>query len=220
MDWSEQLDNYCERLGPGFWGEPINAFTNLAFFIVALVVVPKIKGDRGAMLLTFTIFLIGTGSGLFHTLATQWAALADSLSILLFILIYLYLAAQRVLGKDKAVALLGVLLFIPYAFIMERMLGSVFGSLNGSIAYVPVLILIFLFGVLSKEPETRRGLWIGALILAISLAFRSIDEAFCQVMPFGTHFLWHILNAIMLGWMVLVLHRANADQSRSGVARG
>jgi hypothetical protein len=114
MDWTAYVDNYCERLGPGFWGEPINAFTNLAFIIVAILVVPRIKQDPGAALLTFIIFLIGVGSGLFHTFATQWAALADSLSILLFILFYLYFATQRVLGRDKAVALLSVLLFIPY----------------------------------------------------------------------------------------------------------
>ena len=219
MDWTADLNNYCERLEPGFWGEPINAFTNLAFFVVALFVVPRIKGDRGALILTFSIFLIGLGSGLFHTFATQWAALADSLSILLFILTYLYYATQRILGKDKAVALLAVLLFIPYAFVMERVLGAVLGNLNGSIQYVPVLILIFAFGAVSKARETRSGLWIGCLILAVSLLFRSIDQATCAVIPIGTHFLWHILNACMLGWMVLVLHGTLPAQARSGVAR-
>ena len=38
MDWSAQVDNYCERLAPGFWGEPINAFTNLAFLIAAIII--------------------------------------------------------------------------------------------------------------------------------------------------------------------------------------
>ena len=218
MDWTAYVDNYCERLGPGFWGEPINAFTNLAFIIVAILVVPRIKQDPGAALLTFIIFLIGVGSGLFHTFATQWAALADSLSILLFILFYLYFATQRVLGRDKAGALLSVLLFIPYAYIMEKGLGSVLGALNGAIQYVPVLILIFAFGALSRDPQARKGLWIGCLILAVSLVFRSIDQAVCGTIPFGTHFLWHILNAVMLGWMVLVLHRAGSGGHRSGVA--
>jgi len=27
------MDLYCERLGPGLWAEPINASSNLTFFI-------------------------------------------------------------------------------------------------------------------------------------------------------------------------------------------
>jgi hypothetical protein len=27
--------------------------------------------------------------------------------------------------------------------------------------------------------------------------------------PVGTHFLWHLLNALMLGWMIEVLGRAS-----------
>jgi len=29
----------------------------------------------------------------------------------------------------------------------------------------------------------------------------------CVDFPLGTHFLWHILNAVMLGWMIEVYHR-------------
>ena len=33
MDWSTPVDLYCERLGPSFWAEPVNAFSNAAFLI-------------------------------------------------------------------------------------------------------------------------------------------------------------------------------------------
>lgn len=32
MDWNGYLDLYCERLIPGFWGEPLNAVSNAAFY--------------------------------------------------------------------------------------------------------------------------------------------------------------------------------------------
>jgi len=63
-------------------------------------------------------------------------------------------------------------------------------------------------------------LWIGAVILGVSIVFRSVDQLTCSIIPIGTHFLWHILNAVMLGWMVLVIHRALPLDARSGVARG
>jgi len=103
MDWTAQLDIYCERLAPGIWAEPINAVTNLAFVIAAIAILPRLRGDRPAMILAITIGLIGLASGLFHTFATGWAALADSLSILLFVLIYLYHATIRILHRDKAI---------------------------------------------------------------------------------------------------------------------
>jgi hypothetical protein len=43
--------------------------------------------------------------------------------------------------------------------------------------------------------------------LALSLAMRILDTPLCDAVPIGTHFLWHVLNAIMLGWMAEVLRR-------------
>ena len=31
--WTRQIDIYCERLGPGFWAEPVNALSNGAFLV-------------------------------------------------------------------------------------------------------------------------------------------------------------------------------------------
>jgi hypothetical protein len=65
----------------------------------------------------------------------------------------------------------------------------------------------------------------GVGILAVSLVFRSIDQAVCPGFPLGTHFLWHVLNAVMLGWMirVMVADRANypvgAGLAPQGTAR-
>lgn len=38
MRWNATIDAYCERLGPGFWGEPLNAISNLAFCLTAWLV--------------------------------------------------------------------------------------------------------------------------------------------------------------------------------------
>jgi hypothetical protein len=72
---------------------------------------------------------------------------------------------------------------------------------------VPVLILFYAWLLRARSPATARGLAIGALILLVSLTFRTLDEPLCAVLPVGTHFLWHVLNATMLGWMILVYVR-------------
>lgn len=210
MDWTQQVDNYCERLAPGFWAEPLNAVTNAAFIIAALVVWSILGGKRdpGARVLTVILFVIGVGSFLFHTYATRWAGIADVLPILLFILVYVYLATRRFFGTGIVLAGAMVLAFFPYSWAVTQGIGALTGPLNGSLSYVPVPILILVYAALLafRAPLTARGLAIGAGILALSLVFRTIDHAVCPVLPFGTHFLWHSLNALMLGWMILVLH--------------
>ena len=84
------------------------------------------------------------------------------------------------------------------------------GPLNGSAGYlpVPVLIACYALALRRRAPEAARGLAIGAGMLAVSLFFRTIDAAVCPAFPVGTHFLWHLLNAAMLWWMIRVLVRA------------
>ncbi|MEP1931714.1 MAG: hypothetical protein ABJJ37_10590 [Roseibium sp.] len=36
MALSDQVNNYCERLSPEFWSEPLNAVTNVAFIVAAV----------------------------------------------------------------------------------------------------------------------------------------------------------------------------------------
>ena len=98
----DTLDLYCERTAPGLWNEPLNALTNLAFLLAGLLLVvalrragPAVRRDPAILALVALLFLIGLGSGLFHTFATRWAVLADVIPIALFILLYMYLALRR-----------------------------------------------------------------------------------------------------------------------------
>ena len=41
----------------------------------------------------------------------------------------------------------------------------------------------------------------------MSIALRSLDEMLCPIYPTGTHYLWHLLNGALLGWMIEVYRR-------------
>lgn len=215
MNWTAYVDGYCERVEPGLWAEPLNAVTNLSFLIAAIWILPRVPGDAGARLLAGILFLIGLSSGLFHTLANQCSGAADSLSILLFILVYLFLAGRRILGLSPILAGVTVVGFFPYAAGATFVLRGLLGPLNGSVPYASVALLIGIYAIFARksDPQSARGLAIGAGVLCVSIAARSLDEAICQSIPIGTHFIWHILNGAMLGWMVLVIHRARHTQS-------
>lgn len=210
MDWTAHLDNYCERTDPGFWAEPLNAATNLSFLVAAFVMWSLLGGKRDpeARALTLILLAVGVGSFLFHTFATRWALLADVLPITAFILVYIYAATRRFFGASLWVGLVAVAAFFPFSWAVTAAVGAVVGPLNGSLGYVPVPVLVLLYASAlgPRDPVTARGLVIGAGILVVSLFFRTVDAGVCGWLPIGTHFLWHTLNGIMLGWMIWVLH--------------
>lgn len=211
MDWSRAVNHYCERTDASLWSEPVNALSNLAFLVAAALCWRRLgaRRDPGARLLILVLASIGVGSFLFHTYARVWAALADVLPILAFILIYLHLATTRFLRAPVWAGLLAATAYIPVSMALSAGLTAVFGRLNGSISYLPVALVIGAYAVALRwrDPETGRGLAIGAGLLCLSLGFRTIDQAICPIFPLGTHFLWHLLNGTLLGWMILVLIR-------------
>lgn len=215
MDWTRQMDGYCERLGPGLYAEPANALTNVAFVVVALWLLPRTKGAE--RVLAVLILLIGIGSGLFHTLATAWAGLADVAPIASFVLVYVYTVNRRVLGHGPMVATAGALAILPYAAAAGWAFAQVPGFAASALYWpTPLLIALYALGLRRRQPHLASGFAIGAVILALSLVFRSIDGAACGVFPVGTHFVWHLLNATMLGWMITVLRRHRLEPGGTG----
>lgn len=208
MDWLQQIDGYCERVGPEYWAEPINAVTNAAFILAALILWPRTRGIPIARGLVVILASIGVGSYLFHTHAQVWAAITDVTPILGYILVYIYAVNRHVWGLRVGPALGVTALFFPYAAATLPLFQMVPG-LGSSAGYAPVPLLIYIYAVLLRHraPDTARGLAVGATILVASITFRALDEPVCGAIPMGTHFMWHILNGIMLGWMIEVLRR-------------
>ncbi|AAV96213.1 ceramidase [Ruegeria pomeroyi] len=210
MDWLREIDGYCERLGPGYWAEPVNAVTNLAFVLAAAVMWRRTRGlrDRTETALIAVLALIGLGSFLFHTHAQVWAAIADVLPIAAFVLIYIHAINRAGWRLRPLPALLLTGGFFPYAAATVPLFGLV-PELGGSAAYAPIPLLILIYAALlnRRAPALARGLALGAGILIVSITFRALDSPLCNSWPIGTHFLWHLLNALMLGWMIEVYHR-------------
>jgi hypothetical protein len=209
MDWFRAVNGYCERTDASYWSEPLNAVSNAAFLIAAALCWRITNRDPGARLLVVILAAIGVGSYLFHTHAQVWAMMADVLPIQAFILVYIYLATVRFFAAPPWAGLAAAVAFVPLSSLVAAGIRALFGPLNGSVGYMPVVLLILAYALAlaRRAPATARGMAIGAAILALSLTFRTIDEAVCARVPLGTHFLWHLLNGVMLGWMILVLVR-------------
>lgn len=70
--------------------------------------------------------------------------------------------------------------------------------------------------------DTARQLAMAGLVFLVSLGFRALDQALCPVIPIGTHFLWHIMNALVLFLLLraAIRHRAmlSGDPDRKAPA--
>jgi hypothetical protein len=205
--WFKPVDSYCERLGPGFWAEPLNAVTNAAFLVAALYVLVLWRRagarDWPALWLIAVTFIVGAGSFLFHTFANRWSLLVDVLPIAVFIYSYFLLAMRRYLGLGWIVAIAVTALFVLFNMSFGRLWFSVLPgvTLSGSVGYIPAALALLAVGIvclLSGTKDAGRALLAAACVFALSLLFRSIDDTICATIPAGTHFLWHGLNALVL----------------------
>ena len=135
------IDAYCERVAQGLFGEPLNALSNLAFFVAAgygVAVARRQHSGLEVRLLAWLVGVIGAGSLLFHSFANRWSLLADVGPITIFIYAYFAFALRRFVGLawPATLVLLGALLAINVAI---AVLGPP-GLLNGSIGYLPALL--------------------------------------------------------------------------------
>lgn len=201
---TDYIDIYCERVDGAFWAEPLNAISNAAFLVAAALVFILARKQVGTGPLAYDVWflwgmigVIGVGSFLFHTFATSWALLADVIPIFIYKISFLALYARRVMKVSQFRVLMLMLGFIvlgqtTYALPKEW--------LNGSLGYAPALI--FLLGYATYHYYARRVepwlLYTAALIFVVSLTFRSVDMMVCDMAPIGVHYMWHVLNAVVL----------------------
>jgi len=202
MEWTAPIDAYCERVAQGLLGEPLNALSNLAFFAAAaygLAVARRERSDWAVWLLAGLVGIIGVGSMLFHTFANRWSMLADVAPITIFIYAYFAFALRRFLDLSWPVTalLLGALLATNLAVTAL----TPPGLLNGSIGYLPALLAAIAMALVlrSRRHPAYFHLTAAAITFAFSLVFRTADRVACHAVPIVTHFLWHILNAVVLG---------------------
>ena len=243
MTFGEHVFLYCERgTSEALLAEPVNAASNGAFIIAAaiglflLIRRPKEEQSGDHFLLVALVFLIGLGSLAFHLFATQATELADVVPIGVFMLVYLGFALNRFLGVPPGWT---VLILIGFGALVSvtgelKCWGGAVGfpgpevigatpCLNGSVFYLPALLAMLVVGVLLYERGHKAApyiLW-AAAIFTLSVTLRSLDMTMCDVVVFdgrklGTHFAWHILNALALFFLL----RASLETGAKSKGRG
>lgn len=214
------LDLYCERTDASLWSEPVNALTNLLFIAAGLYGLKRTRANATggfAEALCWWVIVVGLGSLLFHTTAVELTKWADIIPIatLTVTMILFFLHRLAGLGWPKAVALMiGYIIvagILTYFLIPE----SLWTATNGSIGYLPAGGAFVFCGIVIMLSGGSGG-WHSmacAAIFAFAVYFRTIDLTICGSFPLGTHFLWHSLNALMLGVALVAAAKYGAPRA-------
>jgi hypothetical protein len=230
MDWFQPIDLYCERVGELFWAEPLNAVSNAAFLLAALAGLRRYRAlqsrDWPALAMIVLVALIGVGSFLFHTFANRWSLLADTIPIQIFMLFMFGLMLVRLLATPVWLAVVGSAAFLVAGLFAPRLVALISsheraGALAGYGTGLLAMLVLGGLAQLSPQPPRRDA---GALVLvagcvfAVSLMFRTLDHPLCDLLPTGTHGLWHTLNGLTL-WLLLTAALALGHARAIGAIR-
>jgi len=203
VDPWRSIDLYCERTDASFWSEPLNALTNLAFLVAAILIVNRARHEQrrlawDATVLAVLTALVGVGSFLFHTFATVWGRWLDLAFIAAFVYVFLALCLVRVAGLGWRGVLAGLVL---YAVFERGVLAAVpRGTMGGSLLYVPPVLALAALAWYARHRGDRAAPRLAAAfgLFAVAIAVRTVDLPLCRGWPTGVHFVWHLLTAWVL----------------------
>ena len=195
----------CERAAHGPLEEPLNMLSNMLFFVVAIAILryyrthPDLKGKWiwDLHVLTILIVVIGVGSSVFHAYPSPLSELFDIIPIVAFILLFFTSIIVRI-GKTNAFQT--IICLMAFASTTHFFVTQFPNALNDSIGYLSsmgALVMIAIYLNMKRRPSSQQFL-LAALLGVVSLFFRSVDNGVCETIPFGTHFLWHSLNAALI----------------------
>ena len=212
-----EYPEYCEKaISNGFF-EPLNTITNLAFILAGILLFIQFRKkahlDFKGILFSSLLIIIGFGSFIWHLYRNDTTLVADSIPIALFILFYLFFYLKFTTMKSLHLILLFIGFFV-YTSVFTFLLNSksIYILENGGAGYFSAISYFFvlqIYNIFHRKAIIKSSIIIGIVFL-ISLCFRQIDMTVCEHISFGTHFIWHILNALSLYLFVKLLYPKNS----------
>lgn len=197
---------YHEFHAHSFIKEPWNAFSSLFFLVPVFFWIWKLRGQyRRYWVITLLLpllFMNGVGSTLYHAFrASQLALLLDWMPAFIMNLFLAWYMWNKV-TKRPIVSVFAVLGFYALAIFSVVSLRQYIQEMSANIGYLfiglSLMLPSFIYLIRTKFYKWHL-LFLSFLFLGIALVFRSLDHPtpnpFPELLPQGTHFLWHIVSA-------------------------
>lgn len=226
-----QVTTYHEYHAESFIKQPWNAFSSLVFFIPIIYWIWKLKPNfRQYPIITAILpllFLNGVGSTLFHALEPSFAlSLLDGIPPLVMVILlssyfwtktthsWLY-GVLIVLGCYGLNVLMAYLLYLNGRFDAAT---NVTYFITGMILLLPVMLILA-----KTNWQNWKQVALAVVLLNVALLFRVLDaydasiNPLANLLPQGTHFLWHVASAAAvfpLGKFLIHLQHTNTKDKK------
>jgi len=195
----------CERHAETWVAEPLNVLSSFLFIFVGIAIYRYYHHHADLErrwiwdihALTVLTVIIGINSAIFHSFPSPTTELADTIPIVMFILLYFWSVLFRIGRCNLFQAAICFVAFVGFSHIFVSQFPN---AMNDSIGYLSSMIALIVIAVhlhLRARPSSQYYM-MAALVGVVSLFCRVIDREVCDVFPMGTHFLWHVFNATLL----------------------
>ena len=196
---------YCERTSLDGFDEPLNAISNIAFVICGLILIFRNKMKFNP--LPYAAIFIGVSSFLFHYIPTKFFTALDIISIILFVIIYNTILTINILNYSIKFSIFSNMLLLIFSYLIGTLL---FQTIVGSSSfYLGLLIYMVYILFLLKKTVNIKYFLLAIILFSISIIFRSIDFYLCNYISFGTHFIWHIMNSLVIYFLIIYIKLTN-----------
>lgn len=191
--------------------EPWNALSSVTMMLPAVYWLIKdfktVKQHAFFLFAIMMVFLGGLGSTLFH--AFRMSPVFLLLDILPSALLTLSLAIffwLKILKKWWLVAAVLLPVFASRILLFGQLEGhlaiNISYAISGALVLVPLLILLY-----RTKFEAGLSVLFVLILFALALLFRQLDIHAFEILPQGTHFLWHLFSAGGSYFMLYYLYR-------------
>lgn len=182
-------DIYCERMASGgYFGEPLNLLSSLFFFLPAYVAY-----KRGSKFFTAACLTVAFGSAFLHSFANNLSYLMDVSAIIVMIITY-YAFFFVKMGLKPLISIIGVASYVGFLIPIMQALPLEYSYYG----VFPLMAVQFAMLYSRKEKLAYLKCLAGVGLFCIALAARFYDGLACASFSYGTHWLWHIFNSLVL----------------------
>ncbi len=208
---------YAETDLSAFFSEPWNAISSLAIALPSVYWAFRLKWNIKDFPFLFflmpLLFLGGTGSLLFHAFRASplllWMDVLPTAIVTLSVSVFFW---DKILPQRWQVAFV----VFPLTFLRYTNVFYFFeGQTAINVGYFIAGFLIFfpvLFYLIKHNFKYLKPILISVIALSLSLVFRRIDYTVAELIPMGSHFLWHIFSGIGAFYLAQYIYLIRKDE--------
>jgi hypothetical protein len=197
----------CELYRDGFWGQPANSVTSLAFVVAAVAILAGGHRDRSRVTFAALVAAVGVGSLIQHGPNPDWQAYAHDLPMAALFAFVAVDAASDLTGRRFSSWwwIAPIFAMIPIVTL---------GWLASAVAQTTLAVIAIGLNLLRayRRPQLRSRVLSALAIFGVAGLIGTLSERTTLCQPDSLlqgHAVWHILTAVALWWIAPVIARSS-----------